>query len=134
MVENITDENYEAVIQSSASLIAYGIGSCVPCAAYDPILESTSSQFPHIRIGKAKMHVPGKCREIKNGINLSRIPLPTCFHRETFSLQNGHVPNWRKKPIAYLIFVMDVDDVLIYALHLILFLTASMNMKVISPN
>ncbi len=83
MVENITDENYEEVIQSSASLIAYGIGSCVPCAAYDPILESISSQFPHIRIGKAKMHVPGKCREIKKRHQFVTYPTTHLFSQGT---------------------------------------------------
>ena len=58
-VINVSDENYEEIVQSPAAMVAYGIGSCQPCAEYDPILESVAAKYEHIRIGKAKMHVPG---------------------------------------------------------------------------
>lgn len=65
MVEDVTDLNYEELIKSPAVVVAYGIASCAPCAAYDPVLEHISNRYDHVRVGKAKMHVPGRCRTIK---------------------------------------------------------------------
>ncbi len=78
-VEDISDENYDEVIQSPAALVAYGIASCEPCTAYDPILESAAARYPHIRIGKAKMHVPGRCREIKKRHTFETYPTTQLF-------------------------------------------------------
>ena len=64
-VENVTDENYEELKGAQATVVAYGIAACEPCAAYDPILEEVARKLPGVRIGKAKMHVPGRCRAIK---------------------------------------------------------------------
>ena len=73
-VENVNDENYEDFTQSPAAVVAYGIATCEPCKAYDPILEATAKDHAHIRFGKAKMHVPGKCRNIKKQHNFETYP------------------------------------------------------------
>ena len=78
-VENVTDENYEEFKQGPASVVAYGIASCEPCQAYDPILEEIAAKFTQVRIGKAKMHVPGKCREIKKQHNFETYPTTHLF-------------------------------------------------------
>ena len=65
MIEEVSDENYEAFSNASAAVVAYGLATCEPCKAYDPILVETAERFPHVRFGKAKMHVPGRCRAIK---------------------------------------------------------------------
>ena len=34
-VENVTDDNYEELKGAQATVVAYGIAACEPCAAYD---------------------------------------------------------------------------------------------------
>ena len=65
MVEEVSDANYDEFLYAPAAVVAYGIASCEPCNEYDPILAETAEKFSDVRIGKAKMHVPGRCREIK---------------------------------------------------------------------
>lgn len=79
VVEDISDENYDRFRQAQAAVVAYGIASCEPCAAYDPILEQTASHYTQVRIGKAKMHVPGRCREIKKQHNFETYPTTHLF-------------------------------------------------------
>ena len=62
---SVRDENYKEFTESEGAVVAYGLATCEPCKQYDPILEETAAKFPSIKIGKAKMHVPGRCREIK---------------------------------------------------------------------
>lgn len=81
IVENVTDENYEEFKGASATVVAYGIASCEPCAAYDPILAGVAEKFPAVRIGKAKMHVPGKCREIKKQHTFETYPTTHLYSR-----------------------------------------------------
>jgi len=64
-VEDVSDGNYKEFTDAPASIVAYGLATCEPCKAYDPILEDAAAKFPQVKIGKAKMHVPGRCREIK---------------------------------------------------------------------
>ncbi len=78
-VEDISDTNYEEFRQAPAAVVAYGIASCEPCNAYDPVLEATAARFAHIRIGKAKMHVPGRCREIKKQHQFETYPTTHFF-------------------------------------------------------
>jgi len=64
-VQDVRDENYKEFTDASASIVAYGLATCEPCKTYDPILEQIAVTFPDVKVGKAKMHVPGRCREIK---------------------------------------------------------------------
>jgi thiol-disulfide isomerase/thioredoxin len=81
MVEDVSDENYEEFMHSPAAVVAYGIASCEPCNAYDPVLSETASHFGDIRIGKAKMHVPGRCREIKKRHHFETYPTTHLFSK-----------------------------------------------------
>jgi thiol-disulfide isomerase/thioredoxin len=74
IVENVNDENYSEFTQAPAAVVAYGIAACEPCKAYDPILETSAKDHVTIRFGKAKMHVPGKCRAIKKQHNFETYP------------------------------------------------------------
>ena len=85
-VENVTDENYEELKKGPASVVAYGIASCEPCQAYDPVLEEIAEKFLQVRIGKAKMHVPGKCREIKKQHTFETYPTTHLFSNGTLVL------------------------------------------------
>ncbi|MDQ6732895.1 MAG: thioredoxin family protein [Nitrospirota bacterium] len=80
-VEEVSDANYEEFMQAPAAVVAYGIASCEPCNEYDPILEQTAAQLPNIRIGKAKMHVPGRCREIKKQHQFETYPTTHLFSK-----------------------------------------------------
>ena len=64
-VEDVRDENYKEFTDSMGAVVAYGLAACEPCKTYDPILEETAAKFPAIKVGKAKMHIPGRCRAIK---------------------------------------------------------------------
>ena len=86
-VEDVSDENYQAFVQASASVVAYGIASCEPCTAYDPVLEEVAARFSEVRIGKAKMHVPGRCREIKKQHAFETYPTTHLFSRGKLVLQ-----------------------------------------------
>ena len=80
-VEDVSDENYDAFTQADGAVVAYGIASCEPCAAYDPVLAETAIRFPEVRIGKAKMHVPGRCREIKKRHQFETYPTTHLFSK-----------------------------------------------------
>ena len=79
MVEDVNDENYEGFTQAPAAVVAYGIATCEPCKAYDPILAETAQQFSNVRFGKAKMHVPGRCRAIKKRHQFETYPTTHFF-------------------------------------------------------
>ena len=64
-IEDVSDLNYKEFTDSPGAVVAYGLATCEPCKIYDPILEEAARKFPTVRVGKAKMHVPGRCREIK---------------------------------------------------------------------
>jgi len=78
-VEDVSDANYEEFVQARAAVVAYGIASCEPCNAYDPILQDTAARFATIKIGKAKMHVPGRCRDIKKRHQFETYPTTHLF-------------------------------------------------------
>jgi len=80
-VEDVSDENYEQFKQAPAAVVAYGIASCEPCKTYDPILEETAAKFATVKVGKAKMHVPGRCREIKRTHTFETYPTTHFFSK-----------------------------------------------------
>ena len=91
-VEDVSDQNYEELKQAPAALVAYGIASCEPCAAYDPILQAVAEKHANIRIGKAKMHVPGRCRAIKKEHNFETYPTTHLFsHGQLLLTREGKI-------------------------------------------
>jgi thiol-disulfide isomerase/thioredoxin len=78
-VLDVSDENYKEFTDSSGAVVAYGLATCEPCQAYDPILEDIAAKFPSIKVGKAKMHVPGRCREIKRTHSFETYPTTHFF-------------------------------------------------------
>ncbi len=113
-VEDVTDENYEVFKNAHAAVIVYGIASCEPCAAYDAVLARVAPKAPHVRIGKAKMHVPGRCREIKKQHQFETYPTTHFYARgrllmiregcveedELTTLIQRHFPNGVSQPPA----------------------------------
>jgi hypothetical protein len=86
IVEDVNDENYEGFTQAPAAIVAYGIAACEPCKAYDPVLAETAQQYSDVRFGKAKMHVPGRCRAIKKQHQFETYPTTHFFSRGTLLL------------------------------------------------
>ena len=80
-VEDVRDENYKEFTDAPASIVAYGLATCEPCKIYDPILEETAAKFPDVKVGKAKMHVPGRCREIKKSHTFETYPTTHFFSK-----------------------------------------------------
>ena len=78
-LEDVHDDNYEEFVQAPAAVVAYGIASCEPCAAYDPVLQETAARFSSVKVGKAKMHVPGRCRDIKKRHTFETYPTTHLF-------------------------------------------------------
>lgn len=78
-VQDVSDANYKEFTDSTGAVVAYGLATCEPCKTYDPILEETAAKFPQIKIGKAKMHVPGRCREIKKAHTFETYPTTHFF-------------------------------------------------------
>ena len=79
IVQDVSDANYKEFTDSSGAVVAYGLATCEPCKAYDPILEETAAKFPTIKVGKPKMHVPGRCREIKKTHTFETYPTTHLF-------------------------------------------------------
>jgi thioredoxin reductase (NADPH) len=75
----VSDVNYQEFTDSAGAVVAYGLATCEPCLQYDPILEATAAKFPAIKFGKAKMHVPGRCRQIKKTHNFETYPTTHFF-------------------------------------------------------
>lgn len=78
-VLDVSDANYAEFTQAPAAIVAYGLATCEPCKLYDPILEEIAAKFPDLKVGKAKMHVPGRCREIKKTHTFETYPTTHFF-------------------------------------------------------
>jgi thioredoxin reductase (NADPH) len=86
IVEDVNDDNYEDFKEASAAVVAYGIATCEPCKAYDPVLAEMALQHSTVRFGKAKMHVPGRCRAIKKQHQFETYPTTHFFSNGTLVL------------------------------------------------
>ena len=78
-VLDVNDANYKEFTDSTAAIVAYGLATCEPCNQYDPILAETAANYPTIQVGKAHMHVPGRCREIKRAHTFETYPTTHFF-------------------------------------------------------
>jgi len=78
-VQDISDANYKEFTDSAGAVVAYGLATCEPCKTYDLILEEIAQKFPDLKVGKAKMHIPGRCREIKKTHTFETYPTTHFF-------------------------------------------------------
>jgi thiol-disulfide isomerase/thioredoxin len=76
---DVSDANYKEFTDSPGAVVAYGLATCDLCKTYDPILEEAAAKFPTIKVGKAKMHIPGRCREIKKTHTFETYPTTHFF-------------------------------------------------------
>jgi thioredoxin-like negative regulator of GroEL len=62
-------------LEVPASIVVFGIVPCQQCEEYDPIFRQAADQHNgSVKFGKAKMHVPGACREIKRQYTFESFP------------------------------------------------------------
>ncbi len=80
-IEHVNDENYREFLAAPASVVVFGIASCVPCNEFDPIIKMAAEKLGQsVKFGKALMHIPGACREIKKQHTFETFPT-THFYR-----------------------------------------------------
>ncbi len=71
----VTDENHDHFLQSSAAVVVFSLVPCQQCEEYEPIVIEAAGQLEtSVRFGKAKMHVPVVCKEIKRRYQFKSYP------------------------------------------------------------
>lgn len=62
----VTDENYGQFVNAPGAMILFKIANCHNCEEYEPdVIRAAKEVGEKVMIGKALMHVPGACRNIK---------------------------------------------------------------------
>jgi Thioredoxin len=75
LIGNVTDATIDEYVGSPAAVVVFGIANCEGCAFMDGVLADLAPRFnDRIKFGKAKMHVPGACREIKKRYTFETYP------------------------------------------------------------
>lgn len=75
LVGNVTDATFDQYFNAPAAVVEYGIANCEGCAYMDTVMAEVAPEFQgRVRFGKAKMHVPGACREIKKRFSFETYP------------------------------------------------------------
>jgi hypothetical protein len=80
-VADVDDRSYPEFLVGE-SVVVYGIAACEPCNAFDPVLKEAALKYKgRVKFGKARMHVPGACREIKRRYDFETFPT-THFYKD----------------------------------------------------
>jgi len=75
LIGNVTDATIDEYVGSPAAVVVFGIANCEGCAFMDGVLADLAPRFNgRVKFGKAKMHVPGACREIKKRYTFETYP------------------------------------------------------------
>ena len=75
LIGNVTDATIDEYVNSPAAVVVFGIANCEGCAYMDGVMADLAPTFQgRVRFGKAKMHVPGACREIKKRYTFETYP------------------------------------------------------------
>jgi hypothetical protein len=75
LIGNVTDATIDDYIGSNAAVVVFGIANCEGCVYMDGVLAELAPRLKdRVRFGKAKMHVPGACREIKKRFTFETYP------------------------------------------------------------
>jgi len=71
----VNDENYPDFLAAPSAVVTFGMIACVACEAFDPIFRAVAERYRGaVLFGKAKMHTPGACREIKKKFSFETFP------------------------------------------------------------
>ena len=80
LIGNVTDATIDDYVGSPAAVVVFGIANCEGCTFMDGVLADLAPRFNgRVRFGKAKMHVPGACREIKRRFTFETYPTTHFF-------------------------------------------------------
>jgi hypothetical protein len=75
LIGNVTDATIDEYVDSPVAVVVFGIANCDGCALMDGVLAELAPKLKdRVRFGKAKMHVPGACREIKKRYSFETYP------------------------------------------------------------
>jgi len=75
LIGNVTDATIDEYVTSPAAVVVFGIANCEGCAFMDGVLADLAPRYhSRVKFGKAKMHVPGACREIKKRYTFETYP------------------------------------------------------------
>ena len=78
----VNDENYPDFLAAHSAVVTFGMIACVACEAFDPVFRAVAERYRGVVLfGKAKMHVPGACREIKKRFTFDTFPT-THFYKK----------------------------------------------------
>jgi thioredoxin-like negative regulator of GroEL len=78
----VSDENYGEILAAPAAVVLFKIANCAKCDEFEPVVTEVSSRYEgKVRFGKALLHVPGACREIKRQHRFETFPT-THFYRD----------------------------------------------------
>ena len=78
----VTDENHDHFLQSSAAVVVFSLVPCRQCEEYEPVVIEAAGQLDGaVRFGKAKMHVPVVCKDIKRRYEFKNYPT-THFYKD----------------------------------------------------
>ena len=71
----VNDESYRDYLAAPVALILFKIANCEKCEEFESIVTDAARQYDgKIRFGKALLHVPGACREIKRKYRFISFP------------------------------------------------------------
>jgi len=71
----VNDANYPDFLAAESAVVTFGMIACVACEAFDPVFRAVAERYQGVVLfGKAKMHVPGACREIKKRFSFDTFP------------------------------------------------------------
>jgi len=93
LIGNVTDATIEEYVGSPAAVVVFGIANCEGCAFMDGVLADLAPRFNgRVKFGKAKMHVPGACREIKKRYTFETYPTTHLYaHSKLVEKREGKV-------------------------------------------
>jgi len=75
LIGTITDATIDHYRNAPASVVVFGIAHCDGCMLMDGVLSDLAPRWhDRVRFGKAKMHVPGACRDIKKRYTFDTYP------------------------------------------------------------
>jgi hypothetical protein len=93
LIGNVTDATIDEYLGSPAAVVVFGIANCEGCAFMDGVLADLAPRFNgQVKFGKAKMHVPGACREIKKRYTFETYPTTHLYaHGKLVEKREGKV-------------------------------------------
>jgi thioredoxin-like negative regulator of GroEL len=93
LIGNVTDATIDEYVGSPAAVVVFGIANCEGCAFMDGVLAGLAPRLNgQVKFGKAKMHVPGACREIKKRYRFETYPTTHLYaHGKLIEKREGKV-------------------------------------------